>query len=191
MNVEIDISGAYLETTRLILRPWRKEDIADFYEYASVPGVGEAAGWRNHASVGESERILDVFIAERNVLAIVYKANGKAIGSLGFHRSWAEDDPAYTGLRLREIGYVLSKDYWGQGLMPEAVERAIGYGFEVLGLDALTVCHFRENDRSRRVIEKCGFRFVKSGIYHSDQLERDFDDLEYILTREEYISRRG
>ncbi len=191
MNVEIDISGAYLETTRLILRPWRKEDIADFYEYASVPGVGEAAGWRHHASVGESERILDVFIAERNVLAIVYKASGKAIGSLGFHRSCAEDDPAYAGLRLREIGYVLSKDYWGQGLMPEAVERAIGYGFDVLGLDALTVCHFRENDRSRRVIEKCGFRFVKSGIYHSDQLERDFDDLEYILTREEYISRRG
>ena len=97
MNVEIDISGAYLETTRLILRPWRKEDIADFYEYASVPGVGEAAAWRHHASVGESERILDVFIAERNVLAIVYKANGKAIGSLGFHRSWAEDDPAYAG----------------------------------------------------------------------------------------------
>lgn len=44
MDAYIDISGICLETERLILRPWTKEDLDDFYEYASVDGVGEMAG---------------------------------------------------------------------------------------------------------------------------------------------------
>lgn len=40
MNVYIDISNTILETERLILRPWSQEDLDDFFEYASVDGVG-------------------------------------------------------------------------------------------------------------------------------------------------------
>ena len=73
-------------------------------------------------------------------------------------------------------------------LLPEAVERAIGYGFEVLGLDALTVCHFRENDRSRRVIEKTGFRYLKPFVYNTRD-GRHLESMLYILTREDYENR--
>ena len=45
MNAEIDISNVVLRTERLILRPWRESDLDDFFEYASVDGVGEMAGW--------------------------------------------------------------------------------------------------------------------------------------------------
>ena len=48
MNSEIDISNTILKTKRLILRPWRNEDLDDFYEYASVDGVGQMAGWLPH-----------------------------------------------------------------------------------------------------------------------------------------------
>ena len=48
MNAKIDISNVILKTNRLILRPWRLEDLDDFYEYASVEGVGEMAGWKHH-----------------------------------------------------------------------------------------------------------------------------------------------
>ena len=44
MNAQIDISGIVLHTERLILRPWRQEDLEDFYEYAKVDGVGQLAG---------------------------------------------------------------------------------------------------------------------------------------------------
>ena len=60
----------------------------------------------------------------------------------------------------REIGYVLSKDYWGQGLMPEAVKAVISWCFESLHYDFLICCHFDWNVQSKRVIEKCGFRFL-------------------------------
>ena len=48
MNIKIDISNVVLKTERLVLRPWEKEDLDDFYEYAKVDGVGQMAGWLPH-----------------------------------------------------------------------------------------------------------------------------------------------
>ena len=54
MNMEIDITGVVLNTERLTLRPWRESDLDDFYEYASVDGVGQMAGWFPHRDLEES-----------------------------------------------------------------------------------------------------------------------------------------
>ena len=51
MNVPIDISGVELTTARLTLRPWKQEDLQDFFEYASVEGVGQMAGWLPHRDI--------------------------------------------------------------------------------------------------------------------------------------------
>lgn len=181
MDIQVDLTGTTLETERLILRPWYESDIADFFEYASVPGVGEMAGWKHHESCEVSKMILDSFIAEKNVFAVVFKENGKVIGSLGLHYSWANDEPEYKDLKLKEIGYVLSKEYWGRGLMPEAVGKVIWFCFETLNFDALTIGHFRNNVQSRRVIEKCGFQFIKNDNYYAKQLDQSFEDMKYIL----------
>lgn len=181
MDTIIDITNTIIETKRLILRSWRESDLNDFYEYASVAGVGEMAGWKHHESIDESKKILDSFINHKNVFAIVLKANNKVIGSLGLHSSWANDEPLYKDLKQKEIGYVLSKTYWGKGYTPEAVKAVINYCFETLGLDAVTVTHFQTNNQSRRVIEKCGFKFVKTDVYDAKQLDKKFDDMKYIL----------
>ena len=57
MNAEFKLNGKIIETNRLILRPFTMEDLSDFYEYASVEGVGEMAGWRHHGSIKESKKI--------------------------------------------------------------------------------------------------------------------------------------
>ena len=44
MNAPIDVTGVELHTQRLTLRPWRQSDLQDFFEYASVEGVGQMAG---------------------------------------------------------------------------------------------------------------------------------------------------
>lgn len=181
MDIQIDITNTMLETERLVLRPWYKSDLEDLYEYASVPGVGEMAGWRHHESKETSEKILDSFMEEKNVFAVVLKQNDKVIGSLGLHPSWANNDPVYATLKQKEIGYVLSKSYWGMGLMPEAVTRVIEFCFDTLKLDAVTIGHFQTNSQSRRVIEKCDFKFVKSSEYYAKQLGKSFEDMKYIL----------
>lgn len=183
MDVSVDISNTVLKTGRLILRAWKLSDLDDLYEYAKVKSVGEAAGWKHHESLDVSRSILDSFIYEKNVFALVFKKSGKVIGSLGLHASWANEDPDFASLKIKEIGYVLSKDYWSRGLMTEAVNAVIDHCFNTIGLDALSVGHFKENGRSRRVIEKCGFRFVKEDTFYAKQLDKTFEDKKYILIR--------
>ena len=182
MNAPIDITGVVLKTPRLTLRPWREDDLADFYEYARVDGVGQMAGWTPHASIEQSREILDMFMREKRTFAL--ELEGKVVGSLGIE---TYEEARYPELDLddrrgREIGYVLSKDYWGRGLMPEAVRAAIDWLFGDVGLDFIMVGHFAHNDRSRRVIEKCGFSYVKTIPYQAEN-GRTEESREYILYR--------
>ena len=159
MNADFKINGVKIETDRLILRPFKQSDLNDFYEYASVEGVGEMAGWRHHENKDKSQEILNIFIEEDKTFAICLKQNDKVIGSLGVEEYGMEEAltefHAYKG---REIGYVLSRDYWGMGIMPEAVNAVINYLFNDLGLDFLTCGYYDFNRQSKRVQEKCGFK---------------------------------
>ena len=79
MNTPIDITGITLTTERLLLRPWRESDLADFHEYARVDGVGQMAGWAPHRDLEESRQILSRFIAGKRTFALEH--NGKVIGT--------------------------------------------------------------------------------------------------------------
>lgn len=182
MNGTIDISETTLRTDRLILRPWSKSDLDDFYEYAKVDGVGQMAGWNPHRSPEESAGILELFIRQKKTFALEYQ--GKVIGSLGIEEYREENYPELKELKGRKIGYVLSRDYWGRGLMPEAVRAVITYLFETVGLDFILVGHFAQNSRSRRVIEKCGFRYMKTTDYKT-QYGTTETSVQYILYRPE------
>ena len=158
MNAEIDITNVVLETPRLILREWNEDDLDDLFEYASVPEVGEMAGWKHHETKKDSQWILDRFIQGKHTFALVFKENGKTIGSLGIDKYGMEETlTEFNDCRGREIGYVLSKGYWGNGLMAEAVKAVIDYCFQTLDLDFLLCGHYDKNARSCRVQEKCGF----------------------------------
>lgn len=188
MAAAVDVSNISIMTERLLLRPLAMTDLADFNAYASVPGVGEMAGWKHHETMEESQAILQLMAERREVLAIVHIADGRMIGTLGLHPVGKEEAEAYPKYRMKGIGYVLSRDYWGQGLMPEAVNAVIRYCFVTLKLDGLSCCHFVENGQSRRVIEKCGFRFFTQGKFVSERLNKTFDDMHYILLRREWES---
>ena len=64
MNADFRIDGKVIETKRLILRSFKQTDLKDFYEYASVEGVGEMAGWKHHENIAESQSIMNSFISE-------------------------------------------------------------------------------------------------------------------------------
>lgn len=161
MNAPIDVTGIRIETERLILRPWLDSDLDDFYAYASVEGVGEMAGWKHHESKEESQKILTMFREGKKTFALELKSSGKVIGSLGLEE-YDRTEADMGSLQGREVGYVLSRDCWGQGLMPEAVQAVIRYCFQTLHYDFLLCSHFERNSQSRRVIEKCGFSYVKN-----------------------------
>ena len=159
MNANFEIGELVIETERLILRSFKQSDLHDFNEYASVLGVGEMAGWKHHETIEKTQEILDMFIKEDKTFAIVFKKTNKVIGSLGVEKYGLEEKlTEFTSYYGREIGYVLSKDYWGKGIMTEAVGAVINHLFNDLNLDFLTCGYYDFNNQSKRVQEKCGFK---------------------------------
>ena len=156
-----------LETKRLILRQFRLDDLEDLYEYASVEGIGEKAGWKHHTSITESNIILQHFIKEDDVYAIELKENHKVIGSVGIHKINTN-----SPFNEKELGYVLSKDYHNQGIISEATKEVIRYCFEELGVQILWCMHFEDNYISKHLILKNGFVF-----HHT--FEKDIEALDF------------
>ena len=147
------------ESERLILRPWTMHDAEDFFEYARVEGVGEMAGWPHHETIDQTKAVLQMFIKTGTCLAIVYKENNKVIGSIEL-RDEANPLPEDRDKRNANMGCVLSKDYWGQGLMPEAAKILFDFVFENDLVDNIYAGYFDHNKQSKRLQEKLCFKKV-------------------------------
>lgn len=147
-----------METERLILRPWREDDAEALYKYAKDEAVGPIAGWPPHTSVEYSREVIrDVFSAPETY-AVVLKETEEPVGCVGV----LMDDNVHSIEALAgdvEIGYWIGVPYWGKGLIPEAVNRLIRHCFEDLGVVRIWCAHFDGNHKSRRVMDKCGFKY--------------------------------
>lgn len=144
-----------LETQRLILRPWEDTDAQELYRHARDPLVGPAAGWPPHASVEDSLGIIRNVLSSEGTFAVVLKSTGRAAGSASIMRGDA--GTANKRADEAEIGYWIGREYWGQGLIPEAVCELLRVCFEELNCSGVWCGYYEGNDKSRRVQEKCGF----------------------------------
>ena len=147
-----------LEGNRLILRPWNSSDLDDLHEFMSNKEVANLAGFNVKNSKEDTLKILKQFIIDssNSLWAIELKKNNKAIGCIELHKYIEGRDK-----NSKEIGFVLSQRYWGQGLMPEAIKLVLHYGFNEEKLDSIICSHFFNNNQSKRAIEKCCFKYVK------------------------------
>ena len=146
-----------METQRLILRRWEDSDAEDLYKYASNPDVGPIAGWPPHQSVDESRNVIKNVLSGKEAYAICLKEDGKVIGAielkLNGHTDMTERDDEC------EMGYWLGKPFWGQGIMPEAVKEMLLHAFEDCGMQKVWIGYYEGNNKSKRVQEKCGFKY--------------------------------
>lgn len=152
-----------IETERLILRPWRDDDAAALFKYASDPEVGPPAGWPVHTSVTNSLDVIRTVFSVPETYAVVLKETGEPVGCCGIMPREADtaEEAAFhsSDRREAEIGYWLGKPYWGRGLIPEAVTALLSRCFVELKLDAVWCVYYDGNDKSKRVCEKCGFLY--------------------------------
>lgn len=145
-----------LETTRLLLRPWRDTDAADLYEFAKDQRVGPIAGWPQHTSVENSAEIIRTVFTHPEVYAVELRDNRRAVGCVGI--LIGGDSNFEISAQEGEIAYWIGVPYWGQGLIPEAVREVMRHAFETLKLKALWCGYFANNSQSLVAQSKCGFR---------------------------------
>ena len=178
---------AILETPRVRLRPFRDSDAADVYAYAKDPAVGPIAGWPPHRSEQESREIIWTVFSAPGVFAMELKETGSVVGSVGF----VGNHPTGTipDCPDDEVGYALSRACWGWGLMPEAVNAVLEYGFTVLDLRRVWCGHYAGNWRSKRTMEKCGFRYQFARTDHVALMGEFRQSYFYLLTKEDWNGR--
>ncbi|MDO5570003.1 MAG: GNAT family protein [Bacteroidales bacterium] len=172
-----------VETKRLILRNIIESDAEDIFDYAHNPNVGINAGWEPHKDLAETKIIMkDIFLDKPNIFGIILKEKNKLIGTVGFM-----DDPLRNNPNALMLGYALSEDFWGMGIMSEASKAVLSFAFNKLKVDIVSCSCYTENLRSKKVILKSGFK--RDGVLR--ECEQRYDgkimDLEcFSITKKEW-----
>jgi RimJ/RimL family protein N-acetyltransferase len=150
-----------LESPRVTLRPQRESDAQAFFPYTSDPDLTVYVSWAAHKTVDETREWLKqgAAVVEAGTDMIwTIEHEGAPVGCVGLHGiRWGVRAVRYD---RAELGYWIAKPFWGKGLMTEAATLATRWAFETLGLHKVNVMCFEDNGRSKRVIEKVGFRFL-------------------------------
>ncbi|WP_148599006.1 GNAT family N-acetyltransferase [Aquisphaera giovannonii] len=144
-----------IRTDRLLLRPWREDDLEPFAAMNADPAVMEY--FARPLERAESEAFIArirVHFAQNGFGFWAVEAPGVAplVGLVGLAR------PAFLAhfTPCVEIGWRLARAYWGRGYATEAADAALGHGFDVLGLDEIVAFTTAANARSRAVMERLG-----------------------------------
>lgn len=146
-----------IETERLILRPFKKNDGIDMYNnWASDDRVTKFLRWNSHENIEESFKICEMWENESKEKsnyqwAIVLKETNQVIGSIGLVDI---DEKMLRG----EVGYAIGYKFWGRGIVKEALESILQY-FKSLGFVRIQAFHELENPNSGKVLLKSGFQY--------------------------------
>lgn len=157
-----------LKTERLVLRPYLDGDgDAMYHNWASDPEVCKYVTWPIHESVNVSRQIVSDWSANYGSDCFYHWAitmDGELIGDIAVGR-WNEQNEE------AEIGYCLSRRFWGQGIMPEALRAVTLYLFDQIGFHRVMLRHDHLNPASGRVMQKAGFHYegcLKDAFKHRD-----------------------
>lgn len=166
-----------LKGKSFILRPFRKGDEASLqrninnkriYKYTlTVPYPYT----KKNANDWIKNCLNDFKNKKRDKVRFAIIKNNEVIGSVGFH-----DFKIKNQKHKAELGYWLTEQYWGKGIMTEAVKLVTKYGFEKLKLKRIYACCFEPNKASAKVLEKAGFQYegkmrkavIKDGKYYDE-----------------------
>ncbi|WP_328804130.1 GNAT family N-acetyltransferase [Roseibium aggregatum] len=149
----------YLETERLILRPWQEDDREPFARLNADPEVMRY--FPSALTREKSDALIDI-ARERTredgfcFSPVEEKATGRFLGFVGLSRPrYASPLPFDPCI---EIGWRMDRSVWGQGYATEAARAWIGFGFETLGLNEIVSFTAVPNQPSQRVMQRLGMR---------------------------------
>lgn len=146
-----------LNTDRLLLRPFVKEDAEAVFNYSSDDRVTKYLPWK---SMQKKEEAMDKCIERAEKYsnpkyyhwAIVIKETNQLIGFIKL--AVINEEKEYL-----EMGYGIGFEYWGNGYVAEALKEVIKFFFQEIGFHRIETTHHVENTGSGKVMKKCGMKF--------------------------------
>ena len=167
----------YLETDRLILRPFRREDAeAVFRNWASDPEVTKFLTWPTHTSVEMSLDYVKFCIhgyEEKTSYnwGMELRETHELIGNISVVK--IDEDTQSV-----ELGWVTGRSWWGNGYTAEAAQRVIDFLFDEVGANRIGARHDSNNPNSGRVMQKSGMKY-EGTLRQSDRNNQGIVDCAY------------
>lgn len=172
-----------IETKRLLLRPLKTDDAQMMFDHwMSDAEVTKYLTWQAHQSVLETQELLNIWVdayqnedcyrwgicIDENVIGVI--------------------DVVKTdhNIKSKEIGYCLSKSYWSQGIMSEALVAIVHYLFENSDVNRIEAYHDTRNPYSGAVMSKANM--IKEGVLRKSDLNNQglCDMAVYSILRSDY-----
>ena len=152
-----------LETENLVLRPFKDEDVDDYFGVLDSPEVRRWLHLPESLDRSDAWQQMAWFLGQWELRgtgnwALEEKKSGQFVGRAGLNRPERHDWPGV------EVGWTLHPDYWGRGYATEAGAAAVRYGFDELEVDKLFSCILPENYKSQTVAKRLGFEFLEERV---------------------------
>ncbi|HWQ63411.1 MAG TPA: GNAT family protein [Methanospirillum sp.] len=147
------MSDMILKTPSSFLRPWSMDDRLSLVRHADNPDIAASMrdGFPSPYTLADADRFLAMATGDHPHLFMAVVIDDQAVGGIGIHLL----DDIYR--RSAEIGYWLSRPYWGQGIISDAVSAVLPVAFRNPDIIRIQAGVFSNNPRSMRVLEKNGF----------------------------------
>lgn len=174
-----------IETSRLVLRDIKPSDARDFFSFMSDGETLKNNLMIPHNKIAETDKLLATlkkqYAKKREIRwGITLKGTDTIVGTIGYFNFHPQDFQA-------EIGVILARQQWGQGIMVEALTAALTFGFEKMAFNRITIFIMPVNAAAIRLAMKVGFRqegLLKECIF----LNGRFYDLGvYALLKKEFL----
>ena len=178
-----------IRTKRLLIRPFRSDDLAGFSARRNDPDVAKYQNWELPYSMEQAEKAVGELVAMEGPkndewwMAIVADPDtDEALGDLAVHLSWES--------RTAEVGYTFAKEQWGRGYATEALAALVEYLFDDLGVTRVFGMLHPDNPASAMVLERTGLLFeghTRSSFWLGGEVS---DDWIYGMTRPDWEAWR-
>lgn len=176
-----------IETERLILRKFKVSDAEEmFLNWASDSEVAKYLTWPPHESAVFTKKLLEEWVSHYAddsyyQWCIELKENSQAIGSIGVVK-------ILDYIEAVSIGYCIGKNYWGKGLMTDALSAVIKFLFNEVDVNRISAAHDTDNPASGRVMAKCGLKYEGTLIQAARNQQGICDIAVYGLVKRDYTA---
>jgi ribosomal-protein-alanine N-acetyltransferase len=192
VEIQAMTQNTSFSTPRMDLRLLVLPDVDDIFQYASDPEVSRATSWPTHTRIKDALDFVSFVVASdsdrpgalRHTWAIRLHDHARVIGTIGLIQD---------NYHAAHTDYVLARSYWNQGLMTEAVQAVVGWGFTRLeGLETVRSGCLSINVGSWRVLEKAGFRLVRRQTtrFGAKFSHQELEVCHYEVSRREWTTGR-
>jgi len=172
-----------MESERILLRPFSLEDAEDLFEFTSDEETTRFI-YEPYQDLDRAKRVLANYYLKEPIgkYAIVLKESNKMIGVVEFR--------VHEETKGGDLGYTLSRYFWGKGYMTEAGELILDLAFNVLGLERVFAGTDVRNTASARLMSRLGMQY--EGTLRKSHMIKGVltDSVNYSILKEEYVNSR-